>query len=253
MSHYSTGTVHLVGAGPGDPDLLTLKAWKLIQAADVIVYDRLVSSLILDCIPPTTKKIAAGKERGKHTMPQSGINQLLVELVTTGYRQVVRLKGGDPFTFGRGGEEIATLCEQGIPFSVTPGITAATGVAAYAGIPLTHRDYAHSCLLVTGHLKDNTIDLDWSALVRKNQTIVVYMGLQGLSLLCANLIRHGLPPDWPASIIQHGTRATQKTVVGTLSSLPEKARQACLSAPTLIIIGKVVRLHSRLQWVCDND
>jgi uroporphyrin-III C-methyltransferase/precorrin-2 dehydrogenase/sirohydrochlorin ferrochelatase len=161
---------------------------------------------------------------------------------------VVRLKGGDPYIFGRGGEEVETLFEHGIPFEVTPGITAASGVAAYAGIPLTHRDHAHACVFVTGHLKDGSIDLDWPGLARKTQTVVIYMGLVGLPTLCAKLVEHGLPADWPAAIVQQGTTPQQRTVMGTLTTLPGLAFDAGLQAPTLIIVGQVATLHGRLAW-----
>lgn len=241
------GKVYLVGAGPGDPELLTLKADRLIQTADVLVYDHLVSAAILARVRPETEKIYAGKERGAHTLPQEKLNLLLVELARQGKR-VVRLKGGDPYTFGRGGEEVETLAEHGVPFEVVPGITAAAGVAAYAGIPLTHRNHAQACVFVTGHLKDGTMDLDWPGLARQRQTVVIYMGLHGLSTLCRKLIEHGLPPEWPAAIVQHGTQPTQRTVVGTLATLPDLAVAAGLKAPTLILVGGVVRLRSKLNW-----
>jgi uroporphyrin-III C-methyltransferase/precorrin-2 dehydrogenase/sirohydrochlorin ferrochelatase len=242
-----TGAVYLVGAGPGDPELLTLRAFRLIQSADVVVYDRLVSQEVLDLLPATTTRIYVGKERDNHTLPQEAINELLVRLAREGKR-VLRLKGGDPFLFGRGGEEIDTLSENGIPFEVVPGITAALGVAAYAGIPLTHRDCAQSCVFVTGHLQNGSMDLDWPALARPRQTIVVYMGLPGLSVLCAELVRHGLPAATPAAIVQQGTYATQRVVAGSLRTLPRRAERAALHGPTLIIVGDVVRLRARLNW-----
>lgn len=241
------GKVFLVGAGPGDPELLTVKAARLIAEADVVVYDALVSPEVMNLINPTAERIYAGKERGNHALPQHDINRLLVRLAKAG-RSVVRLKGGDPYTFGRGGEEVETLADQNIPVEVVPGITAAAGVASYAGIPLTHRNYAQACVFVTGHLKDGTMDLDWEGLARRRQTVVIYMGLHGLRTLCAKLVEHGLPPDWPAAIIQQGTTPNQRTVTGTLATLPQLADQAHLKAPTLIIVGEVVKLRDKLAW-----
>ena len=241
------GTVYLVGAGPGDPELLTLKAARLIAEADAVVYDALVSAEIMALINPTAERIYAGKERGNHALPQEDINLLLVRLAKAG-RRVVRLKGGDPYTFGRGGEEAETLIDHAVPVEVVPGITAAAGVASYAGIPLTHRNYAQACVFVTGHLKDGSMDLDWPGLARRRQTVVIYMGLHGLGVLCAKLVEHGLPLDWPAAIIQQGTTPNQRTVTGTLDTLPELAERANLRAPTLIIVGEVVKLRDKLAW-----
>lgn len=241
------GTVYLVGAGPGDPELLTLRALRIIGDADILVYDQLVSDAILALVNPAAERIYAGKQRGNHAVPQDDLNQLLVKLART-HKRIVRLKGGDPYTFGRGGEEVETLRENGIPFEVVPGVTAAAGVAAYAGIPLTHRNYAQACVFVTGHLKDGSMNLDWPGLARRRQTVIIYMGLHGLSYLCEQLIAHGLPTDWPAAIVQQGTTPNQRTVTGTLTTLPALAESAGLKAPTLIIVGEVVRLKDKLAW-----
>ena len=241
------GRVFLVGAGPGDPDLLTLRAARLLAQADVVVYDHLVGEGVLELINAQAERIYVGKERSNHSMAQDDINALLLRQARLG-RQVVRLKGGDPFVFGRGGEELQVLAAHGIAFEVVPGITAACGVASYAGIPLTHRDYAQSCLFVTGHLKDGSCNLDWPALARPRQTVVIYMGLSGLASICAQLIAHGLPADWPAAVVAQGTLDEQRVVCATLATLPEAVARAGLESPCLTIVGEVVRLHDELAW-----
>ncbi|MFX2255584.1 siroheme synthase CysG [Acinetobacter variabilis] len=241
------GEVYLVGAGPGDPELLTLKALRLMQQADVVIYDRLVSAPIMDLCRRDAEKIYVGKARSNHAVPQEGINALLVKYASEGKR-VCRLKGGDPFIFGRGGEEIEELFAAGVAFQVVPGITAASGCSAYAGIPLTHRDYAQSVRFLTGHLKEGSPELPWNELVYENQTLVLYMGLVGLEKICAQLIEHGQRPDMPVALVSKGTTPEQKVVVGTLQDIASKVNEHHIQAPTLTIIGEVVRLREKLKW-----
>lgn len=241
------GEVYLVGGGPGDPDLLTFRALRLMQQCDVCVYDKLVSREVLDLVRRDAELIYVGKSRDQHTLPQEEINQLLARLALAGKR-VLRLKGGDPFIFGRGGEEIETLMQQGVPFQVVPGITAANGVSSYAGIPLTHRDYAQACLFITGHLKNGVLDLDWAAMARPQQTVVIYMGLVGLEQICQQLIAHGVAPDMPAAVIQQGTTQNQRVVSANLSNLASQVAAAKMKAPCLTIIGQVVQLREKLNW-----
>jgi uroporphyrin-III C-methyltransferase/precorrin-2 dehydrogenase/sirohydrochlorin ferrochelatase len=246
-SNASKGEVFLVGGGPGDPDLLTFRALRLMQQCDVCVYDKLVSPEVMELVRRDAELIYVGKARDQHTMPQEQINELLAKLALEGKR-VLRLKGGDPFIFGRGGEEIETLMQHGVPFQVVPGITAANGVSSYAGIPLTHRDYAQACLFITGHLKDGTIDLDWAAMTRPRQTVVIYMGLVGLAEICQQLIQRGVSASMPAAVIQQGTTQRQKVVAATLADLAEQVSQAEMKPPCLTIIGEVVLLREKLNW-----
>lgn len=241
------GEVYLVGAGPGDPELLTFRALRLMQKADVVVYDRLVSKEILELVRRDAEKIYVGKAKSKHTLPQEDINNLLANEALKGNR-VVRLKGGDPFIFGRGGEEIETLIKHNIRFQVVPGITAASGAASYAGIPLTHRDHAQSVVFATGHLRDNSIDLDWPALVQKGQTLVFYMGLTGLPIICQKLVEHGMSEDTPIAMVESATMDHQQVVTGTLKDIQPKAEAAQIKPPALIIVGSVVELRNKLNW-----
>ncbi len=246
------GEVYLVGAGPGDPDLLTFKSLRLMQQADVVIYDRLVSKPILNLCRRDAEMVYVGKARSDHAVPQEDINQLLVKYAKKGHR-VLRLKGGDPFIFGRGGEEIEELAEAGVPFQVVPGITAAAGCSSYSGIPLTHRDHAQSVRFVTGHLKDNSANLPWAELVHPNQTIVFYMGLMGLPIICEQLINHGMKSSTPIALVQKGTTPQQKVVIATLDTMVEEIKTNPVSAPTLIIVGQVVSLHDKLKWFNPNS
>ena len=247
------GEVYLVGGGPGDPDLLTFKALRLMQQADVILYDRLVSDGVMELVRRDAELIYVGKERDNHAVPQGDINQLLVDLAKQG-RRVCRLKGGDPFIFGRGGEEIETLAENGIPFQVVPGITAASGCSTYSGIPLTHRDYSQSCRFVTGHLKDGSMNLPWNELAVEQQTIVFYMALVGARHLSEQLIAHGMRGDMPVALVEKGTTPEQQVYVTTLAGLPDLVENTTIHAPTLIIVGEVVKLREKLNWFdADND
>ncbi|MDG3087018.1 uroporphyrinogen-III C-methyltransferase [Vibrio hannami] len=244
-SMFKAGEVALIGAGPGDPELLTIKALNFLQQADVVLYDYLVSDEIMSLVPSDTVLVCVGKRAGHHSVPQEKTNKLLVDFARQGYK-VARIKGGDPFVFGRGGEELEVLFDAGISFQVVPGITAAAGATAYAGIPLTHRDYAQSALFVTGHLKDEDNNLDWSTLARGNQTLVIYMGLMKSKYIQQQLIEHGRASDTPVAIVECGTQSSQKVLKGKLSELSEIARDA--QSPALIVIGEVVKLSEKLSW-----
>jgi len=242
-----TGEVYLVGAGPGDPELLSFKALRLMQKADIVIYDRLVSRPIMNLIRQDTEKIYVGKQRADHAMPQENINQLLARLALEG-KKVLRLKGGDPFIFGRGGEEIESLIKDDIPFQIVPGITAASGCASYAGIPLTHRDYSQACIFVTGHLRDGTVNLNWEMLAHEKQTLIFYMGMHGSKIICEELIKHGLSDETPAALIVKGTTEDQEVIIGNLKNMPEIIMERKIVPPTLLIIGDVVKLHNKLKW-----
>lgn len=241
------GKVFLVGAGPGDSDLLTVKAMRLLQATDALVYDHLVSDDVLQFVNPNAQRIFAGKRRNEHTMRQEKINQLLIDLALQG-KNVVRLKGGDPFIFGRGGEEMQALVAASIAFEVVPGITAANAVSCYAGIPLTHRDFSQSCVFVTGHLKDGTANLDWQTLVKPHQTVVIYMGLSGAKSICEQLIANGAPANRPIAVVQEATLPSQKVLVSTLEKLATDLFAQPLKSPSLMVIGDVANLAPALAW-----
>lgn len=247
-----SGEVYLVGAGPGDPDLLTFRALRLMQHVDVVFYDRLVSDAIMALVKPDAQRIYVGKQRSEHAMPQGTINEQLIEQAKAGKR-VLRLKGGDPFIFGRGGEEIEQLAEHGVAFQVVPGITAAAGCASYAGIPLTHRDHSQACLFVTGHLRNDRVDLNWPALVQPQQTVVIYMGLVGLANIVEKLIEHGMASTTPIALISRGTTQQQCVIVGTLDSIVDQVKVSEVKAPTLTIIGDVVNLREKLSWFEPSD
>ncbi len=241
------GEVYLLGAGPGDPDLMTFKALRLLQSADVVLYDRLVAPEIVEMARRDAQRIYVGKARAEHALPQQDINELLLKLAREGNR-VVRLKGGDPFIFGRGGEEIDLLAENGIPFQVIPGITAASAAACYGGIPLTHRDYASSVRFMAGHLKDGTINHNWDDMQSESETLVFYMGLVGLPVICEQLQGHGRSPDTPIALVERASTPDQRVISGTLSTMADIVQRKRPRAPTLIIVGNVVRLHDRLGW-----
>ena len=247
LKNKHSGEVFLVGAGPGDPELLTLRALHLIQKADVCIYDNLVSKEILELVRRDAHMIYAGKLRNNHTIEQKEINQLLVNYAKKGLR-VLRLKGGDPFMFGRGGEEISELMTQKIKFQVVPGITAASGVSAYAGIPLTHRDYSQSCIFITGHEKNGKLNINWSNLIHENQTIVIYMGLNSLPIIVQNLIDSGMRKNMPIALVQEGTTEKQKVMVSTISRVISKTLKSDIQSPVIIIIGEVVKLRKTIKW-----
>lgn len=247
LKKHNMGRVYLVGAGPGDPELLTVRAARLLGQADAVVYDHLVSSEILALIKPEAELIYVGKQESRHSLPQDGINALLVRLAKQG-KNVVRLKGGDPFIFGRGGEEAEVLVAEQVSFEVVPGITSASGASAYAGIPLTHRDYAQSCVITTGHLKDGSLNLAWDTLVQPRQTVVIYMGLGALPEISRQLIAHGQTPAMAVAVIENGTTQRQRVITGNLSDIATKVKTEAFQSPCLIIIGEVVRLREKLQW-----
>lgn len=246
------GQVFLVGAGPGDPDLLTVKALRVIESADIILYDRLVSDEIMALANPTADKIYVGKIKGYHSLPQEQLNQLICQLALQG-KTVCRLKGGDPFMFGRGAEELKLLAEHNIKFEVVPGITAAAGCSAYAGIPLTHREYNQSCTFVTGHFKGSHVDHDWQALAKPDQTLVFYMGLTNIEEICANLMQNGLSNSTPVAFIENGTTKHQRVVTTTLSKAVSSVAKEQIVSPALVVVGKVVALRSELTWFDQHE
>lgn len=246
------GEVYLVGTGPGDPDLLTFRALRLMQQADVVLYDRLIGDGILNLVRRDAERIYVGKLPNDHSVPQEEIGRMLIDLAREGKR-VLRLKGGDPFVFGRGGEEIEALSDNGITFQVIPGVTAAVGCASYSGIPLTHRDHAQSCIFVTGHEKDGELNLNWQALIQPRQTVVVYMGLSSLGAITGGFIANGADPATPAAVIENGTRAGQRVIAGTLASLKDKSDAAKIKSPALVIIGSVVTLRDKLSWFAERS
>ena len=246
------GEVYLVGTGPGDPDLLTFRALRLMQQADVVLYDRLIGDGILNLVRRDAERIYVGKRTDDHVVPQEEIGNMLIRLAQEGKR-VLRLKGGDPFMFGRGGEEIEALSENDVAFQVIPGITAATGCASYAGIPLTHRDHAQSCVFVTGHEKNGELNLNWEGLIQPRQTVVLYMGLSSMGAITSGFISNGADPATPAAVIENGTRAGQRVITGTLESLTAKTRDANIKSPALIMIGSVVTLRNKLSWFANHS
>ncbi|OTA21983.1 siroheme synthase [Xenorhabdus beddingii] len=239
------GELALVGAGPGDPGLLTLKGLQVLQQADVVLYDHLVSAEILELVRRDADKICVGKRAGNHAVAQEETNALIIKLANQG-KKVVRLKGGDPFIFGRGGEELQIAAAAGIPFQVVPGITAAIGASAYAGIPLTHREHAQSVTFITGHCRENGSELDWPALARGNQTLAIYMGIMKAALISQQLISHGRDANTPVAVIGCGTRPEQQVLTGTLSELERLAQAA--PSPALLVVGEVARLHHQIAW-----
>ena len=248
VSGRPRGVVYLVGAGPGDPDLLTVRATRLMRHADAVVYDYLVSEAVLALVDPRAERIYAGKRQGCHALSQEEINKLLVTLARRGKR-VLRLKGGDPFIFGRGGEECEFLAAHGVSYEVVPGVTSASGASCYAGIPLTHRDCARAVVFATGHLKDGSADLDWATLARPQQTVVIYMGVTRLAEICRELVAHGASPELPAAVIERATTERQRVVTGTLATLPAAAAAAGVQPPALIVTGEVVKLRASLDWL----